>query len=115
MPRTYRLTLCAFLALVASAALAAALATRARADSTQLTIMQDDSHVLSDPVDTLNVFRALGVTDVRIFMGWGSIAPSPNSRRRPGFSTTNPAGYPAANWAPYDAAVRDAAARGMGV
>jgi hypothetical protein len=78
--------------------------------------MQDDSHVLTDPTGTLNTFRSLGATDVRIFMGWGSIAPSANSRRRPsGFSDTNPSSYPASHWAPYDAAVRAAAARGMGV
>jgi hypothetical protein len=116
MPRTHRLPLLAVLALLLSAALAAAVATAARADSTQITLMQDDYHVLIDPTDTLNTFRSLGATEVRIFMGWGSIAPDPNSRRRPaGFDPSNPGSYPAANWAPYDAAVRAAAARGMGV
>jgi hypothetical protein len=112
MPRTYRLPLLAVLALL----LAAALASTAHANSNQVTLMQDDSHVLTDPVGTLNAFRSLGATDVRIFMGWASIAPSANSRHRPsGFSDTNPSSYPASHWAPYDAAVRAAAARGMGV
>jgi hypothetical protein len=116
MPRTHRLPLLAVLALILSAGLASALATAAHAATTQLTIMQDDSRVLSDPVDTLNTFRALGVTQVRIFLGWGSIAPSPNSSKRPaGFNASNPASYPAANWARYDTALRDAAARGIGV
>jgi hypothetical protein len=116
MPRTYRLPLLTVVALLLSAAFASALATTARADSTQITIMQDDSNVLNNPVSTLDSFRALGVTDVRIFLGWESIAPSPNSRKQPrGFNPSNPASYPARNWAPYDAAVRDAAARGMGV
>ncbi|HWF26212.1 MAG TPA: hypothetical protein VG275_12230, partial [Solirubrobacteraceae bacterium] len=115
MPRTNRLPLLAVLALVLSAAFAVAFTTTADASSKQITLMQDDSHVLTDPNGTLNIFRSLGVTDVRIFMGWGSIAPSPNSRRRPRFSANSPSGYPAANWAPYDAAVRAAAARGMGV
>jgi hypothetical protein len=116
MPRTHRLPLLAVLALLAVATMTTALAGVAHADSTQLTLMQDDNHTLSDPVDTLNVFRSLGVTDVRMFIGWTSIAPSPNSRRRPsGFNPLNPAAYPASHWAPYDAAVRDAAARGMGV
>lgn len=112
MPRFARLPLLVALALL----VAAALATTASANSTQITIMQDDANVLTNPVPTLNIFRSLGVTDVRIFMGWGSIAPSPNSRKRP--SSLNPSSassYPARNWAPYDTAVRDAAARGMGV
>src|ERR1700722_14924212 len=118
MPRTHRLPTIArtILALLISATVTAALATAAYANGTQVTLMQDDAHVLSDPVTTLNTFRSLGATDVRIFMGWGSIAPSPNSRRRPsGFNATDPGAYPAAHWAPYDAAVRAAAARGMGV
>jgi hypothetical protein len=116
MPRTHRLPLLAAIALLLSAAFAATLATKAHADSTQITIMQDDSRVLNDPVDTLNSFRSLGVTDVRIFMVWDSVAPSPNSRKRPsGFNPSNPASYLARGWAPYDAAVRDAAARGIGV
>ncbi|HWF72870.1 MAG TPA: hypothetical protein VG186_05975 [Solirubrobacteraceae bacterium] len=115
MPRTHRIPLLAVLALLLSAAFAAALASTARAGTTQITIMQDDGRVLSDPVDTLNTFRSLGVTDVRIFIGWASIAPSPNSRRKPGFNALDPGAYPASHWAPYDAAVRDAAARGMGV
>jgi hypothetical protein len=106
----------AIVALILSAAFAAALASTARADSTQITIMQDDSHVLTNPVGTLNTFRSLGVTEVKIFVGWASISPSPNSRTRPAhFSASNPAAYPAANWAPYDTAVRDAVARGMSV
>jgi hypothetical protein len=116
MPRTHRLPLLAVIALFLSAAFASALATSAHADSTQITIMQDDSHVLSNPVATLNTFRSLGVTDVRIFMGWGSIAPSPTSRKKPGgFNASNPASYPASHWAPYDTAVRDAQARGMSI
>jgi hypothetical protein len=78
--------------------------------------MQDDTHVLADPTDTLDAFRSLGATEVRIFMSWHGIAPDPNSRTPPaGFDATSPAGYPAANWTPYDAAVRAAAARGLGV
>jgi hypothetical protein len=115
MPRTNRLSLTAVLALLLSAAFAAAFTSAAHAGSTQITLMQDDSHVLTNPSGTLDIFRSLGVTDVRIFIGWGSIAPSPNSRRAPHFSATNPGSYPSSHWAPYDAAVRAAAARGMGV
>jgi hypothetical protein len=118
MPRINRLPLLAALALFLSVAVAVAFAfaTAARASTTQMTIFQDDLHVLSDPTDALNTFRSLGATDVKIFLGWASISPSPNSRRRPsGFNASNPSSYRAANWAPYDAAVRAAAARGMGV
>jgi len=116
MPRLHRLPLLAVLALLLSVALFSAAATAAHADTTQVTIMQDDEHVLTDPTGTLNQLRSLGATYVRIFMGWGSIAPDPNSRKRPGgFSPTSPSAYPAAHWAPYDAAVRAATARGMGV
>lgn len=40
--------------------------------------MQDDAHVLVDPTGTLDVFRSLGATDVRIFMSWHGIAPDPD-------------------------------------
>jgi hypothetical protein len=81
-----------------------------------VTIFQDDAHMLADPVGTLNVFRSLGVTDVRMFMYWISVAPDPTSRvRPPGFDASDPAAYAASAWAPYDAAVRAAAARGIGV
>src|SRR5262249_19694315 len=40
---------------------------------------------------------------------------SPDSRRRPGFDATDPAAYGADAFADYDAVVRDAAARGLGV
>ena len=100
MPRTNRLPLLAVLALLLGGAFIAAFATAAHASSNQITLMQDDSLVLSNPNGTLDIFRSLGVTDVRIFMGWGSIAPSPNSRRQPRFSANSPSGYRAANWAP---------------
>lgn len=81
-----------------------------------MTIFQDQEHVLSDPTATLDTFRSLGVTEVRISVGWSSLAPDPTSRTAPpGLSATDPAAYPASSWAPYDAAVRAAAARGIGV
>jgi hypothetical protein len=80
------------------------------------TIFQDQPHLLSNPAVTLDTFRSLGVTEVRMSMGWSSLAPSPTSRTPPaGFAATSPSAYAAAQWAPYDAAVRDAAARGMRV
>lgn len=80
------------------------------------TIFEDQPHLLANPPGTLDTFRSLGVTEVRISMGWDSLAPAPTSRTVPaGFTATSPAAYPAPQWAPYDAAVRAAAARGIGI
>ena len=88
----------------------------ARPGPPMLTLFEDQPHLLSNPTATLDSFRSLGVTDVRVSMGWTSLAPDPISRKAPSpFSATNPAAYPAAEWAPYDAIVRDAAARGIAV
>jgi hypothetical protein len=116
MPRPHRLPLLALLTLLLSAAIAAAGPVAARANTRQVTILQDQVHVLSDPVGTMAVLRSLGVTEVRIFLPWGVVAPRPKSYRRPsGFDATDPAAYPAAGWAPYDAAVQAAAGDGIGV
>jgi hypothetical protein len=81
-----------------------------------VTILQDNVHMLTDPAGTLDVLRSLGVKEVRMFLPWGALAPGLSSRTRPpGFDATNPAAYPPGAWAPYDAAVRAAAARGVGV
>ncbi|HWF72158.1 MAG TPA: hypothetical protein VG186_02365 [Solirubrobacteraceae bacterium] len=80
------------------------------------TIFQDQAHILADPAGTLDTFRSLGVTDVRVSMGWSSLAPNPTSRTPPpGLNATSPTAYAASQWAPYDAAVRAAAARGIGI
>ncbi|MDQ6804134.1 MAG: hypothetical protein M3065_04035 [Actinomycetota bacterium] len=81
-----------------------------------MTIFEDQPHLLADPGGTLDTFRSLGVTEVRISVGWTSLAPNPTSRTPvAGFNATSPAAYAAAQWAPYDAAVRAANARGIGV
>jgi hypothetical protein len=43
--------------------------------------------------------QALGVKALRVELYWRSVAPSPNSAKRPNFDATNPAGY---NWSGYD-------------
>ena len=85
-------------------------------------IFQADNQLLTDPAATLDLLRRLGVDRVRVFLPWGvlgarvPIAPDPLAHKPPvGFDATDPADYPAAGWAPYDAIVRDAAARGIGV
>jgi hypothetical protein len=104
------------LVLFAALVAALALAGPAGASVTQEAIFQDDNQLKADPVGTMQTLRDLGVTRVRVNIAWGEIAPSPNSTRRPkGFNATNPAAYPAAGWAPYDAIDRVAAADGIGV
>ncbi len=106
----------ALLVLLWMAASAGALATRAKASATQVSIMQDDPQLLINPAATLLRFRQLGAQQVRVAIRWQAIAPKPNSFTAPaGFSAANPASYPAAGWAPYDAIVRDATADGIQV
>ena len=72
--------------------------------------------MLSDPAGTMSTFRALGVRMVRIIVVWAQIAPQAQSRTAPrGFDASDPAAYPAANWAPYDAMIKVAHADGIGV
>ena len=65
------------------------------------------------PRPILDELHTLGVDSVHLYMHWADIAPSPTSRRRPSFNAADPAAYPAAGWAVYDALVRGLAARGM--
>ncbi len=59
--------------------------------------------------------RALGATTVRIFLPWALIAPDYSAKKKPKFNATDPGAYPAANWAHYDAAIKQAAADHMTV
>jgi hypothetical protein len=80
------------------------------------TIFEAQSQLFAAPGPTLDALRQLGVDDVKVFMQWGVMTPDPLSHTRPaGFDAANPAVYPAAVWAPFDAIVRAAAARGIGV
>jgi hypothetical protein len=87
----------------------------ARASSSQVSIIQDDPLLLSDPVGFLTHARDLGATDVRMMMRWQLVAPAADSFRRPRFNAADPAAYPASAWAPYDAAVQAAHGLGVGV
>jgi hypothetical protein len=80
------------------------------------TIFEAQAQLFASPGPTLDALKQLGVDDVKVFMPWGSMAPDPLSHTRPaGFDASSPASYAAALWAPYDAIVQAAAARGMGV
>ncbi len=79
------------------------------------TIFTEGSSILSNPGPQLAVLHALGVDRVRVSFAWGLIAPDGKSRHMPHFDAADPAAYPAANWAPYDALVRALKADHMGL
>jgi hypothetical protein len=90
----------------------------AGASGTQEAWLQDNSLLISNQShldQTLSTLRLLGVQRLRISVGWGSIAPSSNSRTKPSFNANDPGAYPAANWAPYDRIVSEASKFGMAV
>lgn len=93
-----------------AAAAVLAMADAAGASRRQLQIIQADPPMLSDPVGTLAQFRALGANTVRVIVHWDFIA----SVDKPS-NGADPKGYPDANWAPYDAIVRDAQKAGIKV
>jgi hypothetical protein len=101
---------------VISASTLVAFPSGASASAGQLSIIQDNTRLLADPARTLATFRALGANMVRVIVGWAQMAPDWQSQRRPrGFDATDPAEYPEANWAPYDAIVKLAGADGIAV
>jgi hypothetical protein len=86
----------------------------ASASADQLSIIQDTPRVMADPAGTLATIRALGASTVRVVVGWAQIAPARKSATPPrNFDATDPAAYPAASWAPYDAIVKLATADGI--
>jgi hypothetical protein len=91
----------------------AALPTYASAKTTQLSIIQDDAKVISSGNDvrnaTLDEMRNLGADVVKISVSWRDVAGSKPS------NGADPNAYPAAKWAPYDAAIQGAISRGLGV
>jgi hypothetical protein len=99
--------------LIAAAGLA--LPSAASASKTQLQMFQDGGQLATDPAAALAKFRAMGANSVRVVVFWYEIAPHPEAKKTPKFNATDPNAYPAANWAPWDAIVRDAAADGIKV
>jgi hypothetical protein len=81
-----------------------------------VSMFEADAQLLSDPAVTLDTLRSLGVDVVKVFVPWAGLAPDPSASTPPaGFDGADPAAYPASGWAPFDAIVRNAAARGIGV
>ena len=69
----------------------------------------------SDPARTLDTLRSLGVSRVKLFLPWSSVAPASTSRHMPAFDATDPGAYPPGVWDRFDTVIRDAQARGIGV
>jgi hypothetical protein len=81
-----------------------------------ISIFGDPAQLVAAPAATLDTLRRLGVEYVRVTVPWGGVAPDPSAAAPPtGFDASSPAAYPQSAWAPYDAIVRDATARGIGV
>ncbi len=60
--------------------------------------------------------KELGANTVRVLLFWWQVAPNSSSRTAPrGFKASNPAAYPAHNWAQWDAIVQAAKAEGIRV
>jgi hypothetical protein len=86
----------------------------ARGNTSQESIFQDDSVLLTGfPGQPLDLIQAVGATTIHSLAFWNRLAPHPNSRRRPSGNLSDPASYSDASWAPYDALVRETTARGM--
>ena len=98
----------------ACAAVCALPAAPAAASTTQLSVLQDDGQLLDrEPAvrdARLDEFRALGVDVVKLNVDWRRVAPD----SRPS-NPADPGAYASERWAPYDAAIAGAAARGMRV
>jgi hypothetical protein len=111
------MTRCALTLVLAGVALAALL-TPAYASKAQLSMFQDDSKLRGSGDDVrnraLNELDALGVDVVKVLANWRMMAPA-GERKPDGFDGADPEDYSADAWAPYDAIVREARARGMRV
>ena len=89
-------------------------AAHAFAAANQVSIFQDDPNMMHNPGPTLARLRLLGAEQLRVLVRWLYIAPNSGSYKRPaGFNPTDPAAYPARNWASWDAMVKSAAAAGI--
>src|SRR3954451_7567476 len=100
-------------ALLLCLAAIAALPTFASARKTQLSVIQDDAKVIASGDGTRNAtldeMRGLGADVVKISISWRDLAGDKPS------NAEDPNAYPAAKWAPYDAAIQGAIQRGLGV
>jgi hypothetical protein len=112
-------SLCWLLLAAGLGLLSGGLASTARADTTEQSIlMDDDAFIYSGPQQVeqnLEQVASLGVNVVKVSMVWSLVAPDPNSTTEPHFDAANPSAYPADAWDRYDTLVEDAQALGLKV
>lgn len=101
-------------AAVVALALSALPAAKAVASTRQISIIEDETRVYSDPIGTLARARLLGADVMRVSVHWDWITPASNARKMPrNFHPSDPASYPAPNWALWDAIVTSAQQAGI--
>ncbi len=71
-------------------------------------MFEDFTALTSNPVNTLQILRSLGVGIVQVPVPWAQVAVDPNSRARPAGDA-----YPSASWAVFDTIDRDAQKDGI--
>ena len=113
MARTPLIALLACLAAVAAVAGAPASASASSRQEMTFEAPRELADGLRRGTPTLDELSGLGVHALRVIVYWQQIAPSPDARRKPAFDAADPGAYPAAAWAPLDAIVAGARARGM--
>ena len=80
------------------------------------TIFTPGAALKTNPSATLQGLEKMGVTRVRVFFTWNQIAPDPTATKEPaGFDASNPAAYPAANWAQYDTIIKGVESHHLGL
>lgn len=96
-------------ALFAVLLLSAVLPTYASARRDQVSVIQDDARVLSGNArdGSLDEMKTLGADVVKVTIFWRDVAADKPA------NAEDPNAYPAAKWAPYDAAIQAITARGM--
>ncbi len=90
----------------------------ASASHSQLSMIEDYGTLNPNPAgadNTLLQYRMLGANTIRVIVPWAAIAPGATRTRKPSFNATDPNAYSAADWAPFDNAVREANALGLKV
>jgi hypothetical protein len=102
----------ALLAGAVAALSAAALPAVASANSSQISIIQDNLEINYPAI--FNQFRAVGANTARVILPWALVAPGYRDKKKPNFNATDPAAYGGA-WAPFDNIVRQAAVDGIKV
>jgi hypothetical protein len=77
-------------------------------------IFESEPQLDSNPAQTLDLLRRLGVDRVKVYLPWAALAPNPDAAAAPaGFDAADPAAYPARAWGIYDTIVREAQLRGI--